>query len=94
MTGRVVEGDFDAGADRVCEIADAEKDAGVAAFFELVIEIELEIGELLLVDDQIAARAMRVQAIFLDMGSWKWTPALQSIHPAVLDPSKIVWNSS
>ena len=69
VAGRVVESDFDARVDRVCEIADAEKDAGVAAFFQLVIEIELEIGELLVVDDEVASRAVRVQAIFLDVGT-------------------------
>ena len=93
-TGRVVEGDFDAGANRVVEITDAKKDAGVAALVQLVIEIELEVGELFLIDDQIAARAMRVEAVSSGYETLAGAFLLQSIQPLVLLPSKIVWNSS
>lgn len=59
----IVECDFEASANRVGEIADAEKDAGIAAFVELVIEVELEIAEFFVVDNEVAACTVRVESV-------------------------------
>ena len=65
------------------KITDAKKDAGVAALVELVVEIELEIGELFIVDDQVAARAMRVEAVCAGYETLEAACLLQSIQPLV-----------
>ena len=62
---RVVQGDFDSGVDRIVQVADADEDARVATLGQLVIEIEHEVGELCLMDDEIAAGAVRIQTVGL-----------------------------
>ena len=67
MPAGVVDGDLEPGIDRVLQVAHPEEDAGVASLGELVVEVEHEVAVGLLVDDDVAARAVRVQAVGLDV---------------------------
>ena len=48
-----------------------------------------------MINDEVAARDVRVQAVFLDVGARKRLLVLVAEYPARVSlPSKIVWNSS
>src|SRR5689334_19356672 len=64
-----VEADIFAGARR--ERSGADKDAAVATFADLEIEREDEVGPLLRVDKHVVAALVWVEAILLDLRSWR-----------------------
>ena len=66
--GRVVDGDLDPRIDRVAQIADPDEHSRVAPFGQLVVEIEHEVADLALVNQEVAPRAMRIEAFGLNEG--------------------------